>query len=499
MDPRACPRCGLPPRPRASFCTGCGSALESHIEIEPISTPAHGTPCPLCGQAGLPSARYCTNCGTLLIPGPRAGTSDSSHEERRTVTVLHADLCGFTRIAERLSPDGIKRVLEPFFDRMTREVTRLGGHVNAYIGDAILAVFGAPIPHRDDPIRAVRAALAMLVAARRFSHPELEALQASFRLRIGIDTGPVIVDRNGDGHRITLAGLPIIHAMELEVAASADTILVSGATRACLGDHRTLEPIVLPNGLTAYRVADDTFAPSLRDSLPAPPGPLPSGNRPRIEVIEPLPTQPTSPRPHPRQPRPGPETRARVHALLSRLNLEQKRLVRLASVAGVHFWVDLLERLGAPAHPQVLAELEARGVVRRVVESTVGDSVEYRFADAAVQQVAYHDQPDRVRRFCHRVVAGWLRECGGGHPALVGLIASHTALGGDLENAVDFLLETVACNVGLEADPANQVVHLTQAMQLLEAHPQDTAAWSSRMARCKKGLEDLGAGKDGAP
>src|SRR3954465_4535559 len=107
-----------------------------------------------------------------------------TRKERKVVTVLFADLVGFTARAEQLDPEDVEAILRPYHERLRSELERRGGTVEKFIGDAVMALFGAPIAHEDDPERAVRAALAIRDWAR--DEGELE-------VRIGITTGEALV------------------------------------------------------------------------------------------------------------------------------------------------------------------------------------------------------------------------------------------------------------------------------------------------------------------
>ena len=112
--------------------------------------------CPSCGQENPEGFRFCGACASPLTqeaPAPR--------EERKVVTVLFADLVGFTPRAERMDPEDVRALLGPYHARLRDELERRGGTVEKFIGDAVMALFGAPVAHEDDPERAVRAALAI--------------------------------------------------------------------------------------------------------------------------------------------------------------------------------------------------------------------------------------------------------------------------------------------------------------------------------------------------
>src|SRR6266545_1662813 len=127
--------------------------------------------CASCGTENPAGARFCMTCGSALDapapPGaaPPAPTSVSiPPEERRQVTVLFADLSGYTSVAERMDPEAVKALIDRVLLRLGQEVERYGGTVDKYIGDNVMAIFGAPVAHEDDAERAVRAGLGMQAA-----------------------------------------------------------------------------------------------------------------------------------------------------------------------------------------------------------------------------------------------------------------------------------------------------------------------------------------------
>src|SRR3982074_2109622 len=110
--------------------------------------------------------------------------ASEQRRERKVVTVLFADLVGFTARAETLDPEGVGAILGPYHARLRGELERFGGTVEKFIGDAVMALFGAPVSHEDDPERAVRAALAIRDWAREESH---------IQVRIGVNTGEALI------------------------------------------------------------------------------------------------------------------------------------------------------------------------------------------------------------------------------------------------------------------------------------------------------------------
>jgi class 3 adenylate cyclase/tetratricopeptide (TPR) repeat protein len=148
---------------------------------------------------------------------------EGQRRERKVVTVLFADLVGFTSRAESLDPEDVAGLLTPFQARLRTELERYGGTVEKFIGDAVMAIFGAPVAHEDDPERAVRAALAI----RAFAD------EAGIELRIGINTGEALVQLTADASAgETLATGDVVNtASRLQAAAPTGGILVGARTR----------------------------------------------------------------------------------------------------------------------------------------------------------------------------------------------------------------------------------------------------------------------------
>ena len=135
--------------------------------------------CPECGHENAADARFCSSCGAPLAAAPAP-----AREERKVVTVLFADLVGFTSRAEQMDPEDVRAVLEPYHARLRTELERRGGTVEKFIGDAVMALFGAPTAHEDDPERAVRAALAIRDSIRE---------EGDLEVRIAVTTGEALV------------------------------------------------------------------------------------------------------------------------------------------------------------------------------------------------------------------------------------------------------------------------------------------------------------------
>src|SRR4051812_4184932 len=191
--------------------------------------------CPRCSQENADDARFCKACGAPLVTEDAAGD-----EERKTVTIVFVDLVGFTAQAERLDPEDVRRLLAPYWARLRAELERHGGTVEKFIGDAVMAVFGAPRAHEDDPERAVRAALAI----RDWAGAEASDLH----VRIGVMTGEALVAidaRPAEGEGIA-SGDVVNTAARLQTAAPVNGILVGDATHRATAhaiDYRELEPV----------------------------------------------------------------------------------------------------------------------------------------------------------------------------------------------------------------------------------------------------------------
>ncbi|MDQ3935222.1 MAG: AAA family ATPase, partial [Actinomycetota bacterium] len=225
--PGACAACGTENPAGARFCMSCGAPLPRV--------------CPSCGAENPVEARFCMSCGTQLGGAPRP---DSPPEERRQVTVLFADLSGYTAVAERMDPESVKSLVDRALRRLGDEVTRFGGTVDKYIGDNVMALFGAPVAHEDDAQRAVRAALGMQDAMAEVNAGLPE--DVSFALRVGVNTGEVLAGSLGDDY--TVVGDTVNVAARLQTAARPGTVVVGERTQrasAAAIRYEPLEPLTL--------------------------------------------------------------------------------------------------------------------------------------------------------------------------------------------------------------------------------------------------------------
>src|SRR5499427_2196742 len=213
------------------------------IEARQLAVDQDGTMLVWCGDLAAPppptAASVSVQNRTPLAYTPRhlaekILTSRSALEgERKQVTVLFGDIAGFTTLAEKLDPEEVHRIINRCFEGITAEVHRFEGTINQYTGDGIMALFGAPIAHEDSPRRAVHAALGIQHAIRDVA----QALQAerglSLQMRIGINTGLVVVGKIGDDLRMdyTAVGDTSNLAARLQQMAEPGSVVISAATQ----------------------------------------------------------------------------------------------------------------------------------------------------------------------------------------------------------------------------------------------------------------------------
>ncbi len=192
--------------------------------------------CPACGERNLARAQFCMSCGQPL---PSPGT-DAAAEVRKVVTVLFSDIAGSTPIGERLDPEAVRRVMGRFFEEMKRVLERHGGTVEKFIGDAIVAVFGIPVLHEDDAVRAVRAALEMQRTLATLNQ-ELDPLGVSIVTRTGINTGEVVAGDPAWGQPLVV-GDAVNVAARLEQSAPPDGVVLGADTYALVREFVRVEP-----------------------------------------------------------------------------------------------------------------------------------------------------------------------------------------------------------------------------------------------------------------
>jgi class 3 adenylate cyclase len=212
MNGVACPSCETVAAPGAKFCAECGTPL--------------ARACPSCGTPADATAKFCAECGTALgasAPAPGAAPSAPAPvAERRVVTVLFADLVGFTTQSESRDAEETRELLSRYFETARNVIERYGGRVEKFIGDAVMALWGAPVAQEDDAERGVRAALELVSA--------VEGLGADVHVRAGVLTGEAAVTLGAEGEGM-VAGDLVNTASRIQAAAEPGTVLVGEATK----------------------------------------------------------------------------------------------------------------------------------------------------------------------------------------------------------------------------------------------------------------------------
>src|SRR5512134_808626 len=173
--------------------------------------------CPSCGRENAGDARFCSACGAALV------AVEVAREQRKVVTILFCDLVGSTALGESTDPEVVRARLARTFEDLRAILERHGGTVEKFVGDAVMAVFGIPVSHEDDALRAVRAAWQMREA---IADHGLEA-------RAGINTGEVVVGSPGE---TLVTGDAVNVAARLEQAAAPGEVLLGAETRPLVRD-----------------------------------------------------------------------------------------------------------------------------------------------------------------------------------------------------------------------------------------------------------------------
>ena len=249
-----CPRCQFKNREEALFCRSCGASLINDIL------------CPHCEAPNPPDSRFCEKCGQNLQL-PKAGPPERYSEprsytpqfltdkilssrsaiegERKLVTVFFADVANFTSMSEKIDPEEVHQIMDGCFRILMDEIHRYEGTINQFTGDGIMALFGAPIAHEDHAQRACHAALSIQKSIQAYGDKIKSEMGFEFKLRIGLNSGPVIVGSIGDDLRLdyTAVGDTTNLASRMESHAKPGSILVSEITYKLTRDFFQFEAV----------------------------------------------------------------------------------------------------------------------------------------------------------------------------------------------------------------------------------------------------------------
>jgi len=234
-----CPKCQFDNPGDAKFCNECGSNLE--------------LVCTQCGKTNPASSKFCNACGHNLNGSGRPPALDyaepqsytpqflakkilttrsSIEGERKLLTVLFADVANYTAMAEKLDPEIVHQIMDGCFILLMSEIHKYEGTINQFTGDGVMALFGAPVAHEDHAQRACHAALSIQKSIAEYGNKMMKDFAVEFKMRIGINSGPVVVGAIGDDLRMdyTAIGDTTNLASRLENMARLGTILVSSHT-----------------------------------------------------------------------------------------------------------------------------------------------------------------------------------------------------------------------------------------------------------------------------
>jgi class 3 adenylate cyclase/tetratricopeptide (TPR) repeat protein len=246
-----CPKCGFDNPEGAKYCNECGSKLE--------------IACPECGKVNPLGSKFCNECGHDLREPPKPSpinysepqsytpkfladkiltTRSSIEGERKLVTVFFADVAGYTSMSEKLDPEEVHQIMDGAFKIMMDEIHKYEGTINQFTGDGIMALFGAPLAHEDHAQRACRAALSIQEAIGSYSEKTKKGYGVEFKMRVGLNSGPVFVGSIGDDLRMdyTAVGDTTNLAARIQQIAMPGEVWISKNTHNSVRDYIQDEP-----------------------------------------------------------------------------------------------------------------------------------------------------------------------------------------------------------------------------------------------------------------
>ena len=177
-----CSKCQFENPEDAKFCNECGGTLQ--------------IACPKCGKVNPPGSKFCNECGHKLETEETVERKKLSlGGERKQITVLFSDLSGYTVMSERLDPEEVREVMNQILGEITSIVSKYDGSIEKFIGDAVVALFGVPQAHEDDPVRAIRTAREIHTFVDSMSQRVEERIGKSLSMHSGVNTGLVVTGR----------------------------------------------------------------------------------------------------------------------------------------------------------------------------------------------------------------------------------------------------------------------------------------------------------------
>ena len=241
-----CRKCQAENRDGIKFCEECGAPMEME--------------CPNCSATIPLGKKFCGQCGQKLdseSPSPTIDyqrpesytpkfmaekiltTRSSIQGERKIVTVLFGDVAGYTSMSEKLDPEDVHQIMDGCFKILMDEIHRYEGTINQFTGDGVMALFGAPLAHEDHAQRACHAALSIQKAMEKYNRQVGNVHHVDFKMRIGLNSGPVVVGAIGDDLRMdyTAIGDTTNMAARMESMATPGSVLLSSKTSKLAKDY----------------------------------------------------------------------------------------------------------------------------------------------------------------------------------------------------------------------------------------------------------------------
>ena len=248
-----CPKCKFDNPAGMTFCGKCGTSLSRLCPSCGFENPLDFT---FCGKCGYDLRRPAEAVSALRRGEPQAytprhladkilTTKSAMEGERKQVTVLFADVSGFTSISEKLDPEEVHALVNRCLGILLDQIHRYEGTITQFTGDGVMALFGAPIAHEDAPQRGLHAALAIQQALKRYAEELKREQGIEFQMRMGLNTGPVVVGKIGDDLTMeyTAVGDTVNLAARMEQMAEPGAILVAEATQRLTEGYFEFKPL----------------------------------------------------------------------------------------------------------------------------------------------------------------------------------------------------------------------------------------------------------------